>query len=97
MINFNASTLHVVSYSVPIQCQLRLQHLREHLFSLPDHPDWIPYRTSYYNETWGFCVSHRQLEALADEEYEVCIDSSLTEGHLIYGEYLLPARRRTRF
>ena len=92
VIDFNASNLHVVSYSVPVQRRLRLQELREHLFSLPDHPDWIPYRTSYYNETWGFCVSHRQLEALADEEYEVCIDSSLTEGHLIYGEYLLPGQ-----
>lgn len=92
VIDFNASNLHVVSYSVPVQRRLRLQELREHLFSLPDRPDWIPYRTSYYNETWGFCVSHRQLEALADEEYEVCIDSSLTEGHLTYGEYLLPGQ-----
>jgi aminopeptidase-like protein len=56
---------------------------------LPDHPDWIPYRTSYYNENWGFCLSHNQFLELGDKEYEVCIDSSLEEGHLTYGEYYL--------
>ena len=90
VIDFNRSNLHVVSYSVPVNRRMGLQELREHLFSLPDHPDWIPYRTSYYKENWGFCVSHRQLEALTDEEYEVCIDATLTEGHLTFGEYLLP-------
>lgn len=90
VVDFNKSNLHVVSYSVPVNSRMRLHELREHLFSLPDHPDWIPYRTSYYKESWGFCVSHRQLEALADEEYEVRIDSSLSDGRLTYGEYLLP-------
>jgi aminopeptidase-like protein len=57
---------------------------------VPEAPDWIPYRTSYYEETWGFCLTHRQLLALADEEYEVCIDSTLEAGHLTYGECYLP-------
>jgi Uncharacterized protein conserved in bacteria with an aminopeptidase-like domain len=92
VIDFKKSNLHVVGYSVPVRRRMRLQELREHLFSLPDHPDWIPYRTSYYNENWGFCLSHRQIEALENDEYEVCIDSSLTEGHLTYGEYLLPGK-----
>jgi len=92
VIDFKKSNLHVVGYSVPVRRRIRLQELREHLFSLPDHPDWIPYRTSYYNESWGFCLSHRQFESLKDEEYEVCVDSSLTEGHLTYGEYLLPGK-----
>jgi aminopeptidase-like protein len=64
--------------------------LKEHLFSLPEHPDWIPYRTSYYAENWGFCLSHRSLEALEEGEYEVCIDTSLEAGSLSYGEYILP-------
>jgi aminopeptidase-like protein len=68
---------------------MSLAELKPHLFTLPDHPDWIPYRTSYYNETWGFCLSHNQFTALKDEEYEVCIDSSLEDGHLTYGEYFL--------
>ena len=80
VIDFQESNLHVVSYSVPVKRRLSLAELRKHLFSLPDRPDWIPYRTSYYNETWGFCLSHRQLEALPDGEYEVCIDATLEDG-----------------
>lgn len=90
VIDFQQSNLHVVSYSRPVRQRMPLAELRKHLFSLPEHPNWIPYRTSYYNENWGFCLSHHQLEAMHDEEYDVCIDSSLTEGHLTYGEYFIP-------
>lgn len=93
VIDFKKSNLHIVSYSTPIKTQLRLSELREHLFTLPDHPDWIPYRTSYYNENWGFCLSHNQFLQLADEEYEVYIDSSLEDGCLTYGEYYLEGER----
>lgn len=92
VVDFQASNLHVVNYSVPIRRKMPLDELRPHLHSLPDQPDRIPYRTSYYNETWGFCLAHRALAALPDGEYEVCIDSSLTEGSLTYGEYYLPGR-----
>ncbi len=90
VVDFKKSNLHVVSYSIPVKARMQLEDLKDHLHSLPEQPDWIPYRTSYYNENWGFCLSHRQLEALEDGEYEVCIDSTLEEGHLTYGEYLLP-------
>jgi aminopeptidase-like protein len=90
VIDFQESNLHVVNYSVPIHEKMSLEQLRPHLFTLPDHPDWIPYRTSYYQESWGFCLSQRQLEQLADGEYEVCIDSTLEHGSLTYGELLLP-------
>ena len=80
----------MVGYSIPIRKTVGLEELREHLFTLPDQPTWIPYRTSYYNENWGFCLSHEQFLGLADEEYEVCIDASLVDGHLTYGEYFLP-------
>lgn len=89
VIDFQRSNLHVVSYSSPVQCRMSLAELRPHLHSLPDRPDWIPYRTSYYNETWGFCLTHRELESLRDEEYEVCIDSTLQDGSLSYGELVL--------
>jgi aminopeptidase-like protein len=56
---------------------------------MPDRPDWIPYRTSYYREAWGFCLAHRQLEQMPEDEYEVCIDATLQDGHLTYGEYLV--------
>jgi aminopeptidase-like protein len=90
VIDFRKSNLHVLNYSVPIKRSMSLAELRPHLFTLPDHPDWIPYRTSYYNENWGFCLSHKQLMELKDEEYDVCIDSSLEPGFLTYGDYFLP-------
>jgi aminopeptidase-like protein len=90
VIDFQQSNLHVLNYSVPIHRKMPLSELKEHLFSMPDRPDWIPYRTSYYQENWGFCLSHHALEKLQDGEYEVCIDSSLTTGSLTYGEYYVP-------
>ena len=90
VVDFQASNLHLVNYSIPIHHQMPLSQLKEHLFTLPNHPDWIPYRTSYYQETWGFCLSDRTLAGLEDGEYEVSIDSSLTDGYLSYGEYFLP-------
>ena len=90
IVDFANSNLHVLSYSVPIKRRMPLEELKKHSFSLPEHPDWIPFRTSYYKENWGFCLSHKQLTELKDGEYEVCIDSSLKAGFLTYGEYLIP-------
>ena len=87
VIDFRKSNLHVVSYSVPVRTRMPLAELKKHLFTLPEHPDWIPHRTAYYEESWGFCLSHRQLLGLKDGEYDVCIDSSLEAGSLTYGEY----------
>jgi aminopeptidase-like protein len=89
VIDFQKSNLHILNYSIPIQKKMPLSELKEHLFSMPDRPDWIPYRTSYYSENWGFCLTHHQLEQLEDSEYEVYIDSSLEPGYLTYGEYYL--------
>jgi aminopeptidase-like protein len=69
---------------------MSLTELRPHLFTLPEHPEWIPYRTSYYKENWGFCLRHADLEHLPDGEYDVVIDSSLQPGSLTYGECYLP-------
>ncbi len=90
IVDFKESNLHVMSYSVPVHRRIGLSALKEHLFCLPEHPDWIPYRTSYYQENWGFCLSHRQLSRLGEGEYEVCIDATLKPGFLTYGEYYLP-------
>lgn len=87
IVDFADSNLHVMSYSTPVRAHMPLSELKKHLHSLPQQPDLIPYRTSYYAENWGFCISHRQLEALPDETYEVVIDSSLEDGSLTYGEY----------
>jgi aminopeptidase-like protein len=97
VIDFRKSSLHVVGYSVPIRKTVTLAELKEHLFSLPDRPGWIPYRTSYYEESWGFCIPHEDLSRLTDAEYEVCIDASLEEGHLVYGECFLPGELEDEF
>jgi len=89
IVDFKKLNLHVLGYSVPVKQKMRLTELRAHLFTLPEHAEWIPWRNSYYKEDWGFCLSHRQLLELRDEEYEVCIDASLEDGHLTYGEYFL--------
>lgn len=93
IIDFKKSNLHVLNYSIPVRKTVSLADLREHLFTLPNHPEWIPYRTSYYSEDWGFCLSHNQFAALEEGNYEVCIDASLEEGHLTYGECYLPGER----
>jgi aminopeptidase-like protein len=90
VVDFQDCNLHVLSYSVPVHAKLPLAELKKHLFTLPDKPDLIPYRTSYYKEAWGFCLRHRTLEAFPEGEYEVLIDSTLADGSLTYGECLLP-------
>jgi aminopeptidase-like protein len=93
VIDFQQSNLHLVNYSVPTDCRLSLPELRPHLHTLPEHPDWIPYLTSYYRDNWGFCLSQNDLDRLQDDTYRVVIDSSLADGHLTYGELFLPGRR----
>jgi aminopeptidase-like protein len=90
IVDFQASNLHVVSYSIPVRARMTLKELRPRLHTLPDQPDLIPYRTSYYSEDWGFCLTQRVMDALPEGEYEVCIDSTLEPGSLSYGECVLP-------
>ncbi|MBA3479106.1 MAG: DUF4910 domain-containing protein [Lautropia sp.] len=85
-------TLHLVNYSAPFKGRLPLSELRKRLFSLPDRPGWIPYRTQYFKEDWGFCLSHNQLQSLREGEYEVCVDTTLAPGSLTFGECVLPGR-----
>ena len=92
IVDFQHCNLHVLNYSTPVHVTMPLSELKDHLFTVPERPDWIPYRTSYYKENWGFCLSHNQMLALGDGEYEVCIDSSLQDGHLTYGECYLRGR-----
>src|SRR5215467_5175125 len=66
IIDLQRSNLHVLNYSIPFQGKVFLADLREHLFSDPANPGWIPYRTSYYKENWGFCITHNQLLELQD-------------------------------
>ncbi len=92
VVDFRRNNLHVLQYSEPVSRRMTLAELRPHLFSLPDQPSLIPYRTSFFQKNWGFCLAHDQLLALEDGEYEVRIDSSLRPGSLTYGEYLVRGR-----
>lgn len=93
IVDFEDSNLHLVGYSEPFRGTVSLDELRPRLHSSPEHPTWIPYRTSYYSRTWGFCLSDRQLNALDDGEYEVVVDTTLAPGSLTYGECFLPGER----
>jgi aminopeptidase-like protein len=90
IVDFAQSNLHVLNYSAPVHRRVSLRELKDHLYTLPENPDWIPYRTSYYNNDWGFCLSHNQYLTLKNETYEVNIDSSLQDGHLTFAEYYIP-------
>ena len=90
IVDFKISNLHVLNYSTPVNTKMSLQELLPHLHSLPEQPNVIPYRTSYYKENWGFCITHNQLINLHDDEYEVVIDSTLENGSLTYAEFLIP-------
>lgn len=92
IVDFKKSNLHVLNYSIPVNKKLSLDDLKKHLFTLPEHPSWIPYRTSYYEDNWGFCLPHEQYEQLKDDVYEVIIDSKKEDGFLTYGEISLRGR-----
>jgi aminopeptidase-like protein len=90
IVDLRDSNLHVVGYSIPIRQKMSLAELDAQLHSIPEQPEWIPWRTSFYEENWGFCLPHSQREKLAEGEYEVCIDSTLEDGSLTYAELFLP-------
>lgn len=90
VVDFRHLNLHVLNYSAPVHQKVSLEELKKHLFTLPDQPDLVPYRTSYYRETWGFCMTHHQWMSLQEGEYEVFVDAKLEDGSLTYGECFLP-------
>lgn len=90
VVDFADHNLHLVGYSSAVDRTMPLAELDRHLHSLPEQPDLVPYRTSYYAETWGFCLPHRVREALPEGDYHVRVDSELFEGSLTYGELHLP-------
>jgi aminopeptidase-like protein len=95
VVDFQAHNLHLVSYSEPLRATLSLEDLTPHLHSLPEHPGWIPYRTSYYRRSWGFCLRHTDRQTLGrGKKYRIEIRSSLAPGALTYGESVIPGRTR---
>jgi aminopeptidase-like protein len=97
VVDSNDHSLHVVGYSEGVRRRLTLEELLPHLHSLPEQPNSIPYRTSYYNRTWGLCLPHAQRANLRPGTYEVEIDASLEPGALTYGELVVPGRSDREF
>ena len=90
--DFSLNNLHLVGYSIPFCGKIKLSDLKNHLYSLPEQPNAIPYVTSYYKEHWGFCITQKQKESLVEGEYEVVINSKIFSGNLNYGEIVLPGK-----
>jgi aminopeptidase-like protein len=87
VVDVKDSSLHVVGYSTPVDATLSLEDLQPHLHSLPEHPDWIPYRTSYYSRTWGFCLTDRVRRSLPPGQYRAVIRSRIAPGSLTLAEF----------
>lgn len=88
------NNLHLVGYSIPVNKKISFEELSEHLYSIPEQPEAIPYVTSYYSKNWGFCLKHKDRDVLKKGEYEVCIDSELAPGSLSYGELIIPGESK---
>lgn len=97
IIDFKKNNLHLLNYSIPYRGKMALAQLKDHLYYMPEKPDLIPYRTSYYTEKWGFCLAYDQFKTLPEGAYEVLIDSSLSDGHLTYGELHIPGDLEEEF
>jgi aminopeptidase-like protein len=89
IVDFNVSNLHLVGYSTPVNTVLCLDELNKYLYSLPELPDAIPYVTSYYQERWGFCLTHNQRTQLKPDDYKVVIDAALFDGVLNYADIVI--------
>lgn len=94
IIDFQNHNLHVVGYSEGVNKRLNLAELNNHLYSLPEQPNAIPYITSYYSRRWGFCITHNQRIRLKEGYYRAVIDADLKPGVLNYAEYILPGKTK---
>ena len=92
--DFSKNNLHLVGYSTPFTGTLSLEELNNHLYSIEDQPDAIPYLTSYYKKKWGFCLTHHQRKGLSKGQYKVIVDTKLFDGSLTYGELIIKGKSK---
>ncbi len=96
VIDFSDNNLHVVSYSESVKKQMNFKELEKRIFTIPKMPNAIPYVTSYYNRSWGFCMSENTKKDMTDDEYLVEIKSTFDNGPMYYGEYYLPGEKKDK-
>lgn len=89
ILDVKENNLHLLNYSIPFRGKISRSELDKHLYSLPEQPTAVPYRTSYYEPNWGFCISHRDRDQLPEGEYEVVIDTELKDGFLTIGDFVI--------
>ena len=96
IIDFSKNNLHILGYSSPVNQVMSYYELKNHLYTLPDQPDLIPYLTSYYERQWGFCLSHNQMKVMnKKEDYKVFIDSDFNEnGSMTYADLVIPGESK---
>lgn len=92
--DYSTNNLHLIGYSESIAIDLQLSDLQDHLYSLPEQPDAIPYITSYYEKRWGFCMSERQRQKLQQGIYKIRISATKTNGRLDLGEIFIPGMNK---
>lgn len=90
LLDVRQHSLHLVNYSMGFRGALSRAELDEHLYSLPEQPEAIPYVTSYYAPRWGFCLPHSVRMRLPEGQYQVVIDAEHVDGSLTLSEAVLP-------
>ncbi|AJC86757.1 DUF2172 domain-containing protein [Campylobacter sp. RM16704] len=94
--DFKKNNLHVLNYSEGIDDEISLDELQEHLYSIEDYPDAIPYVTSYYKKRWGFCIEHEKRINLKNGKYKVFIDAKHFDGVLNYADFIIPSTQNNK-
>jgi len=100
IIDFKKNNLHLVGYSCRVDSYIPKKILLKHLHTLPNQKNAIPYVTSYYKKYWGFCINYIDYLKLTktydqNDMFKVVIKSNFkSEGHLAYGELLLPGKSK---
>ena len=95
LVDFAENNLHILGYSKPVRGVFSRAELARHIFTLPEQPDLIPYRTGYYADDWGFCLPDRLWQSMTDDSYRVEIDSKLSPGSMTYGEFFVPGETQS--
>lgn len=94
IVDFKENNLHVINYSSSVKKTIKLQELKNHLYTQKNLENAIPYVTTYYKKNWGFSIPYKKYKKLKKGNYSVLIDSEHLNGHLEVGEKIIRGRRK---